>query len=51
MWKVYAIPMSMFINKVLLEQRQGHFVYRLSGCFHTRTKVSPCDRDCVAHGA
>lgn len=51
MWKAYAIPMSILINKVLLEQRQGHFVCLLSGCFHTRTKVSPCDRDCVAHGA
>lgn len=53
MWKAYAIPMSMFINKVLLEQKQGHFVYLPSGCFHTRrTKVlSPCDRHCVAHRA
>ena len=33
--KAYEISMLEIISKHLLEQRQGHFVYIMSGCFHT----------------
>ena len=37
------------INKVLLEQRQGHFVYIMSGCFRIATEMASYDRDRRAH--
>ena len=37
------------INKVLLEQRQGHFVYIMSSCFRTATEKPSYDRDRRAH--
>lgn len=44
-------PKSPFvvINKVLLEQKQGHFVYMMSGCFPiARTELIAYAGDCMA---
>ena len=46
--KAYAIPMLEIINKVLLEERQGHFVY-IYGCFRLATEMTSFEKDRRAH--